>query len=111
MAVLTAQVVVVAVVCRGARQGGDRGRGGADLTTITVIHWKIAQRISRAWCKTIVTTSFYIRSYNNFAPSPRYALFSVIILFYLRKSKSSGSIVCMWKKAASVLLKLLINSF
>jgi len=30
--------------------------------------------ISRAWCKTIVTTSFYIRSYNSFAPSPRYVL-------------------------------------
>ena len=27
--------------------------------------------ITRAWCKTIVTTSFYIRSYNSFAPSPR----------------------------------------
>jgi len=26
---------------------------------------------SRAWCKTIVTTSFYIRSYNSFAPSPQ----------------------------------------
>jgi len=25
---------------------------------------------SRAWCKTIVTTSFYIRSYNSFAPIP-----------------------------------------
>ena len=25
----------------------------------------------RAWCKTIVTTSFYIRSYNSFASSPR----------------------------------------
>ena len=25
----------------------------------------------RSWCKTIVTTSFYIRSYNSFAPSPR----------------------------------------
>ena len=30
--------------------------------------------ISRAWCKTIGTTSFYIRSYNSFAPSPRYIL-------------------------------------
>ena len=29
--------------------------------------------ISRAWCKTIITTSFYIRSYNSFAPSPRFA--------------------------------------
>jgi len=28
----------------------------------------------RAWCKTIVTTSFYIRSYNGFAPSTRYRL-------------------------------------
>ena len=26
--------------------------------------------IARAWCKTIVTTSFYIRSYNSFTPSP-----------------------------------------
>ena len=33
--------------------------------------------ISRAWCKTIVTTSFYIRSYNSFAPSPRYAVVSM----------------------------------
>jgi len=31
--------------------------------------------ISRAWCKTIVTTSFYIRSYNSFAPSPRFAVY------------------------------------
>jgi len=29
---------------------------------------------SRVWCKTIVTTSFYIRSYNSFAPSPRHAV-------------------------------------
>ena len=29
---------------------------------------------SRAWYKTIVITSFYIRSYNSFAPSPRHAL-------------------------------------
>ena len=28
--------------------------------------------VSRAWCKTIVTTSFYIRSYNSFAPSPQF---------------------------------------
>ena len=27
----------------------------------------------RAWCKTIVTNSFYIRSYNSFAPIPRNA--------------------------------------
>jgi len=27
--------------------------------------------MSRVWCKTIVTTSFYIRSFNSFAPSPR----------------------------------------
>ena len=26
---------------------------------------------SRAWCKTIVTTLFYILSYNSFAPDPR----------------------------------------
>jgi len=26
---------------------------------------------SRAWCKTVITTSFYIRRYNSFAPSPR----------------------------------------
>jgi len=32
------------------------------------------QTKSRAWCKTIVTTSFYIRSYNSFAPSPRNTL-------------------------------------
>jgi len=31
------------------------------------------ESISRAWCKTIVTTSFYIMSYNSFAPSPRYS--------------------------------------
>jgi len=32
---------------------------------------------ARAWCKTFVTTSFYIRSYcnNSFAPSPRKAIF------------------------------------
>jgi len=29
------------------------------------------RNIARAWCKTIVTTSFYIRSYNSFAPSPQ----------------------------------------
>jgi len=29
--------------------------------------------ISRTWCKTIITTSFYIRSYNSFAPIPRFA--------------------------------------
>ena len=37
-------------------------------------HYLLLQRyyyISRAWCKTIVTTSFYIRTYNSFAPSPR----------------------------------------
>jgi len=28
--------------------------------------------VSRAWCKTIVTTLFDIRSYNSFAPSHRY---------------------------------------
>ena len=28
--------------------------------------------VSRAWCKAIVTTSFYKRSYNSFAPSPRF---------------------------------------
>jgi len=32
------------------------------------------ESVSRAWCKTIVTTSFYIRSYNSFAPSPQYVL-------------------------------------
>jgi len=26
---------------------------------------------SRTWCKTIVTTSFYIRTCNSFAPSPQ----------------------------------------
>jgi len=31
-----------------------------------VLKWK-----SRAWCKTTVTTLFYIRRYNSFAPSPR----------------------------------------
>ena len=28
------------------------------------------KRKPRAWCKTIVTTLFYITSYNNYAPSP-----------------------------------------
>jgi len=30
--------------------------------------------IRRAWCKTILTTFFYITSYNSFAPSLRYIL-------------------------------------
>jgi len=57
-----------------------RGAGGS---------WRIAKKnkryivlqlfsLSRAWCKTMVTTSFYIRSYNSFAPSPRYALLSFL---------------------------------
>jgi len=29
---------------------------------------------SKAWCKTIVTTIFYIKRYNSFAPSPRNAV-------------------------------------
>ena len=28
----------------------------------------------RSWCKTIVTTLFYISSYNIFAPSPQYVV-------------------------------------
>jgi len=38
------------------------------------------EHISRAWCKTIVhvTTSFYIRRYNSFAPSPRFGVASFI---------------------------------
>ena len=31
---------------------------------------------SRAWCKTNVTTAFYIRIYNSFAPSPRNAFWA-----------------------------------
>jgi len=31
----------------------------------------VAESTSRALCKTVVTTSFCIRSYNSFAPSPR----------------------------------------
>ena len=37
---------------------------------------EILKSIARAWCKTIVTTSFYIRSYNSFAPSPRMSALS-----------------------------------
>ena len=35
--------------------------------------------VSRAWCKTIVTTTFYIRSYNSFAPSPRYVILKHVL--------------------------------
>ena len=35
---------------------------------------KTSNIISRDWCKTIVTTSFYIRSYNSFAPSTWYSV-------------------------------------
>jgi len=34
---------------------------------------------SRTWCKTIVTTSFYIRSYNSFAPNPRIVYKDMIV--------------------------------
>jgi len=43
------------------------------INVYSEITWlAICQTISRAWCKTIVTTctSFYIGSYNSFAPSP-----------------------------------------
>ena len=40
-----------------------------DIFVITII-------IMRAWCKTIVTTSFYIRSYNSFA-----ILYSLLSVF------------------------------
>ena len=34
-------------------------------------HFPLLEYKSRAWCKTIVTTSFYIRSYSSFALSHR----------------------------------------
>ena len=38
---------------------------------------RYAERNSRAWCKTIVTTLFYIRRYNSFAPSSQIAVMSL----------------------------------
>jgi len=43
-----------------------------DLRNIHVRPESMAS-VSRAWCKTIVTSSFYIRSYNSFALSHRFA--------------------------------------
>ena len=40
---------------------------------------------SRVWCKPVVTTFFYITSYNSFAPSPRY-----IDIEATGKERSSG---------------------
>jgi len=45
--------------------------------------------ISRAWCKNNVTTSFYIRSYNSFAPNPRYA----VLISWLRCDPWSPSVL------------------
>jgi len=46
--------------------------------------------ITRAWCKTIVTTSF--RSYNSFAPSPRDAVFwSTMCVWYFSWFRSHRS--------------------
>jgi len=45
-----------------------------------LIHcYYIATYILRAWCKTIVTTLFYIRSYNSFATSPRYYVHRILV--------------------------------
>ena len=53
----------------GAGDGGSRSEvEQADDGYYVFISYNIN---SRAWCKTIVTTSFYIRSYNSFAPSPQ----------------------------------------
>ena len=47
--------------------------------SMLIIHWFVLicckdfkVCIPRTWCKTIETTLFYITSYHNFAPSPRY---------------------------------------
>ena len=45
----------------------------------------------RAWCKTIVTISFYIRSYNSFAPSPRHVLSSLHLTACFSFLSNSGS--------------------
>ena len=50
-------------------QKGKKTKKGYYQACIQCI--KMQESKSRAWCKTIVTTSFYIRSYNSFAPSPR----------------------------------------
>ena len=43
----------------------------SDILNSNAIVHVILKSKSRAWCKTIVTTSFYIRSCNSFAPSTR----------------------------------------
>jgi len=35
--------------------------------------WKTRNDLSRGWCKTVVTTLFYITNNSSFAPSPPYA--------------------------------------
>jgi len=60
-------------------RSGRRMKSGFNRYLHThVSEVKYTGYISRAWCKTIVTTSFYIRSCNSFAPSPRYILWSFI---------------------------------
>jgi len=76
------------------------------------VEWKCSRASinkPRAWCKTIVTTSFYIRTYDSFAPSPRnsHAINTVNYLFRERISMlitnfpgwiSMGSTQRSWKR-------------
>jgi len=59
--------------CSKIIQNHDHHMGSSpycsNVSTFTLI-----KSASRAWCKTIVTTSFYIRSYNSFAPSPLHTI-------------------------------------
>ena len=42
----------------------------SDLPSVPPIVYKMVRYISSTWLKTVVTTLFYITSYNSFAPSP-----------------------------------------
>jgi len=54
-------------------QNHDHHMGSSPYCS-KVPKFTLIKSASRAWCKTIVTTSFYIRSYNSFAPSPRHTI-------------------------------------
>ena len=60
---------------------------------VTLFVW-VYNSTPKAWCKTIVTTSFYIRSYISFAPSPRHA-HHFIGERIMNIKKSSTSVMCI----------------
>ena len=58
---------------------------------VVVLEIKYNINILRVLCKTIVTTLFYVTTYNNFAPSP---------------NVESGSYVCLLVHSNSVLVNV-----